>query len=108
MTALLHDRLQPGYHTKDFHVTKDLIKDVKAAVADDDDNGLSLVSMTVSLCHTVRSVSRCPQESDLSAHQQLTALDDDEDGPHFVGQLVKGDMVGVLFRAIITLSDGNE
>jgi hypothetical protein len=129
VTSVLDARLQIGYDTSTFHYTKDLVKDVLASVEPDNDNQMSLVSLTVSLCHTIRSVSSS-SESGTSTDPQLTAIcddendDDEKDGEDdendgeddednesetaYTGQLVKGDLVGVIFRAIATLSDGNE
>jgi hypothetical protein len=106
--ALLDSRLTPGYDTSAFHDTKDLVKDVLAAVKanDDSDNGLSLTTLRVSLCHTVRSV-RLSLDSGPNTHQQLTSIhDNDEADTGFTGPLRKGDIVGVVFRAVATLSDG--
>lgn len=57
ITSVLDARLKQGYDTSTFHYTKDLIKDVMASVGADEDDQMSLVSLTVSLCHTIRSVS---------------------------------------------------
>jgi hypothetical protein len=117
VTSILDARLQDGYDTSTFHYTKELVKDVLASVEADNDHQMSLVSLTVSLCHTIRSVSSS-SKSGTSPDPQLTAVydhDDDDDDEEedatetvYTGQLVKGDLVGVIFNAVATLSDGQE
>jgi hypothetical protein len=105
ITSVLDARLKQGYDTSTFHYTKDLIQDVMASVGADEDDQMSLVSLTVSLCHTIRSVSSSRMSRN-GTDSQLTAID--EAHTRFTGRLVKGDLVGVMFRAVATLSDGKE
>jgi hypothetical protein len=108
IASVLDARLKQGYDTSTFHYTKDLIKDVMASVGADEDDQISLVSLTVSLCHTIRSVSSSRMSRN-GTDSQLTAIDDeDEADTRFTGRLVKGDLVGVMFRAVATLSDSKE
>jgi hypothetical protein len=108
ITSVLDARLKQGYDTSTFHYTKDLIKDVMASVGASEDDQRSLVSLTVTLCHTIRSVSSSRMSRN-GTDSQLTAIDDeDEADTRFTGRLVKGDLVGVMFRAVATLSDSKE